>query len=429
MHNLYRHCSQLFGINRSLTGSGVRETLNYIKHQHPDLKIISFQSGDKAFDWTIPDEWNIQDAYIECIETGKKVVDFKKNNLHVVSYSIPVNKHMSFKELDQYLHSIPDQPDAIPYISSYYSPRWGFCLSNNQRQELRANPDRKYSVHIDSTLQPGEMNIGELVIPGESEEEIVISTYICHPSMANNELSGPSVAIELAHWVKQLTKKKYTYRFLFLVETIGSIAYLSKNLKQMKKNVKAGFVLTCIGDEGDYSIVHSRQGNNYADRVAQYAIKEFTQQPSIYSFLERGSDERQYCAPGVDLPFCTISRTKFGEYPEYHTSLDNLSFISEEGLQGGYNFALLCLKLIEKNDYYISNTICEPQLGKRGLYPTLSTKKTKNIVRNMMDLIAYSDGKNDIIHIGEKAKITPSSILEELNKLLKANLLKKSAET
>lgn len=420
---LFQHIENLFPINRSLTGEGNRETLKYLQNQHSGLKIHSVQSGDSVFDWTVPDEWAVRTAYIECVETGKKVVDFSNSNLHLVSYSIPVDTQMSFSELDKYLYSLPEQPNAIPYIVSYYKRRWGFCLSDQQRKQLAEYPERMYRVVIDSDLSPGVLNYGELLIEGESQEEVLLSTYICHPSMANNELSGPAVAIELAKWLQALPQRRYSYRILFLPETIGSLVYLSRHLDYLKKYVKAGFVLTCIGDDGDYSIVQSRYADTYADRIARFAVRQFADAPTLYPFLERGSDERQYCAPGIDLPVCTLSRTKFGEYPEYHTSLDDLSFVSPEGLKGGYEFVRLCLMLIEKDGFYSSDILGEPQLGKRGLYPTLSTKATKNIVRNMMDLLAYADGRNDLADIGSITGMLPADLLNELDKLCQAGVL------
>jgi len=422
---LFRHIENLFPINRSLTGEGNRETLKYLQDLQPELKIRSAQSGDSAFDWTVPDEWTIRTAYIECAETHERVVDFDDHNLHVLGYSVPVNRVMTFSELDKYLHSLPDQPEAIPYAVSYYRRRWGFCMAHKQRLRLAERPERLFRVVIDSDLAPGELNYGELFIPGKSSEEILLSTYICHPSMANNELSGPVVAIELAKWLQGLPDRRYSYRILFLPETIGSLVYLSQHLEHLKKHVKAGFVLSCIGDDGDYSIVQSRYADTYADRISRFAVRQFTDTPALYSFLERGSDERQYCAPGIDLPVCTLCRTKFGEYPEYHTSLDNLSFVSPEGLKGGYEFVRLCVMLIEKDGCYYSDILGEPQLGNRGLYPTLSTKATKNIVRNMMDLLAYADGENDLADIGSITGMLPQDLFDELEKLTASGILSK----
>ncbi|MFG1488695.1 DUF4910 domain-containing protein [Oceanospirillum sp. HFRX-1_2] len=426
-YSAYNFCRKVFPLARSLTGEGTRSTLKEIANIIPELKLHKTQTGVEVFDWSVPDEWNIRSAYIECLLSGERVVDFADNNLHVVGYSVPVDRVMSFSDLDKHLYSLPDQPNAIPYIVSYYRKRWGFCLSHQLRQKLASVPERQYRVVIDSDLGSGFLDYGDVLIEGDSKDEILLSTYICHPSMANNELSGPSTAIELIKWLQSLPKLRYSYRFLFLPETIGSLVYLSRHLQHLKTHVKAGFVLSCLGDDGDYSIVQSRYANTYADQIAGFAIKQFTESPSVYSFLERGSDERQFCSPGIDLPVCTLSRTKFGEYPEYHTSLDDLSFISPEGLQGGFDFVRLCLQLLEKDDYYITTVLGEPQLGPRGLYPTLSTKDTKGIVRNMMDLIAYADGSNNLVDIGDITGMKPKDLLTELGKLCLAGVLKASS--
>lgn len=418
----YQYCQDLFPICRSLTGDGVRSTLGYIKDIIPELVVHEVKTGEKAFDWQVPNEWNIRDAYIED-ENGHKIIDFKQSNLHVVGYSTPINQRMIFEELDKHLYSLPEQPTAIPYIASYYKERWGFCLSEDQRNQLRKNQKKEYKVVIDSDLKPGVLNYGEVFIEGDSKQEVLISTYICHPSMANNELSGPAVAIELINWLKSLPKRRYSYRILFLVETLGALVYISRNHSHMQENIIAGYVLSCIGDNNNYTMIESRYGNTYTDKITTAVLK--SKQPGYrhYTYLARGSDERQYCAPGIDLPVCTLCRTKFGDYPEYHTSLDNLDYISDKGLQGGIDIISACITLIEKNNIYRVNTYGEPQLGKKGLYPSLSTLATADIVRTRLDFLAYADGTNDILSLSDITGINPFELLDEADILLNAGVI------
>ena len=393
----YGLCQTLFPICRSLTGAGVRESLEILRGQMPGLQILSVPSGTQCFDWTVPPEWNIRDAYI-LDSTGRKIVDFKKSNLHVLGYSLPVNREMELDELQQHLYSLPEQPDVIPYVTSYYTPRWGFCLSDNQRKSLSSGC---YRVVIDSHLEPGVLNYGELILPGKTDREVLLSTYVCHPSMANNELSGPAVTALLARWLTAEVDRNLTYRIVFIPETIGSIVYLSKHLQTLQKNVIAGFVVTCVGDDRAYSYLPSRDGDSLADQVAKHVLRRTQPDFRSYSFLDRGSDERQYCSPGVDLPVCSMMRTKYAEYPEYHTSADNLELISPAGLQGAFDVYQKALRCLESNQR-LKITVCgEPQLGKRGLYPTTSTKETKGLVADMMNLLAYCDGERDLLEISD----------------------------
>jgi len=371
--------------------------LSYIKELLPLIKIFETPSGEKAFDWLVPDEWNIRDAFIEN-ESGQCIVNFKNNNLHVVGYSESIDQWLTLEELDSHLYSLPEQPSAIPYITSYYSKSWGFCLTHEQRQSLKPG---QYHVVIDSDLKPGVLNYGELIIPGESAKEVFLSTYVCHPSMANNELSGPTVTIALAKWLLSLKKRRYTYRIIFIPETIGSIIYLSRNLDHLKKHVIAGFNITCIGDDRCYSYLPSRDGNTLSDQVALHVLEHIDPEFRSYTWLDRGSDERQYCAPGVDLPIATIMRSKYCEYPEYHTSLDDLNLITPLGLEGGYSVLKKAIEIIEKNVVPKINFLGEPQLSKRGLYPKISTKKSGLEVRSMMNLISYCDGKLSLLEIAK----------------------------
>ncbi|NQU35020.1 MAG: DUF4910 domain-containing protein [Bacteroidetes bacterium] len=396
---LYKWASDLFPINRSITGQGVRDTLLYLQNIVPELEIKSIPSGTRVFDWNIPKEWNISDAYI-IDPKGNKIAEFKKNNLHIMGYSVPIDRTISFNELNKHLYSLKELPTAIPYVTSYYKEDWGFCLSQNERDALT---DGDYHVFIDSTIEMGVLNYGELILPGLSQKEILISTYICHPSMANNELSGPVVTLGLINWLKDVNNRKYTYRFVFIPETIGSITYISINYNLLKERVLGGFVVTCVGDDNNYSLLESKFQDSIFDKIGKHVLKHHTNNKyKTYSFLKRGSDERQYSSVGVDLPIISLMRSKYYEYDEYHTSLDNMEYISPNGLSGGYTIHRKAIEILENNETYKINTICEPQLGKRGLYPLQSTKDTQEQVELMMNIIAYSDGEMDLLSIADK---------------------------
>jgi len=397
--DLLKFCKDLYKLPRSLTGKGVIKTLEYIQEIIP-IEIKQVKSGTKVFDWTVPPEWNIRDGYVVEVSTGKKVIDFKSHNLHVVGYSEPIEDELSFEELERNLYYLKDQPDAIPYITSYYSKRWGFCLSFNDFQKLDKNS--RFKVFIDSEFkEDGDLTYGELIIKGKVDEEIFFSSYVCHPQMVNNELSGPSVLTGIAESL--LRKDNYfSYRFVLIPETIGSIVYISEKLDILKKNVIGGYNISCVGDERSWGLVPSRYGNNLSDRIGEHILKKHYPDFIKYSWLDRGSDERQYCSPGVDLPISSITRTKFGEYHEYHTSLDNFDVVTEKGLNDSLLLYLKCVDIFEKNRFYPKvKVFCEPQLGKRGLYPTISTKESGNIVKNMMNFISYCDGSNSILEISE----------------------------
>lgn len=422
-NDMHAWATDLFPVCRSITGKGVRDTLEYLKNLVPELLIKSIPSGTQAFDWVVPDEWTINDAFI-IDKYGNKVVDFKKNNLHLMSYSSPIDIWLSRDELELHLHSLPELPDAIPYVTSYYSKNWGFCLSDKQRKSL---PKGQYRVVIDSELKPGVLNYGELILPGESEKEIFLSTYVCHPSMANNELSGPVVTIALARWLKsQKTQRQYTYRIVFIPETIGSIVYLSQNSDLMKERTIAGFNITCVGDERCYSYLPSRQKDSLSDRVAKHILKNFVSHYESYSFLDRGSDERQYCSPKINLPIASVMRSKYGTYPEYHTSLDDLKLITPAGLSGAFNVLHLCLSAIEENFFYTGNYSCEPQLGKRGLYPLTGTTETRRKVKKMMNFLAYADGSLDLLEISEIIKENIFDCAEIAKELISEKVIKKN---
>lgn len=416
---MYSLVKELFPICRSITGKGVRQTLNIIKRELPELTIHEVPSGTDVFDWTVPKEWNIRGGYIETID-HKKVIDFKDCNLHVMGYSLPIDDVLTRDELMDMIYTIPEQPDVIPYVTSYYKERRGFCMTENQRLQLKED---LYHVCIDSSLKEGSLTYGELLIPGGSDKEIFLSTYICHPSMANNELSGPAVTVALAKYILANANRKYSYRIIFIPETIGSITYLSKNANYMKRHVIAGYNISCVGDDRTYSYVESPYADTIADRVAQNVLHYHFPEYKRYSFLHRGSDERQYCSPLVGLPLCAICRSKYEEYPEYHTSADDLTLVTPTGLHGAYEVYRKCIDLLENNAKFKVTMMCEPQLGKRGLYPTLSRRGSINETRKMTAFIAYADGRHDLIEISNKIGVDTQELFPIINKLKECSLI------
>ena len=419
--DMYRWAADLFPICRSLCSEGNRETLRYLKALAPEIQINEVPTGTQCFDWEVPEEWNISEAYLLAPD-GTRVLDFCDNNLHVVGYSIPVDAELSLEELLPHLHSDEKLPDAIPYLTSYYRRTWGFCLSHKRLQSLEPG---RYRAVIRSTIAPGSMSYGEVVLPGETDEEIFFSTYICHPSMANNELSGPVVATALLRWLSSLESRRYTYRFAWVPETLGSIAYLSRNLERMKARVRAGYVVTCVGDERAYSFLPSRAGNTLADRAALHVLSQQAPQFQAYSFLERGADERQYCFPGVDLPVASVMRSKYDSYPEYHTSLDDMALISPRGLGGAYEIYRGIVAALELNVVYRTTTLCEPCLGKRSLYPTLSRKESFGTIIQILNVLSYSDGTKDLFDLGNAIRLPFSRCIQIARRLENAGLLER----
>lgn len=417
---MYGLVKELFPICRSITGEGVRQTLKVIKRELPNLNIFEVPTGTQVFDWKVPKEWNIKGGGIYRLN-GERVIDFKDSNLHVVGYSLPIDKVVTRDELLSMVYTIPEQPDVIPYVTSYYKDRSGFCMSENQKQCLT---DEKYHVVIDSSLEDGSLTYGEILIPGNSKKEIFLSTYVCHPSMANNELSGPALMVALCKRILSNENRHYSYRIIFIPETIGSITYLSRNLEYMQNNVIAGYNLSCVGDDRTYSYVESPYADTLADRVAQNVLHFHYPAYKRYSFLHRGSDERQYCSPLVHLPLCAICRSKYEEYPEYHTSADNLSLVTPRGLEGAYEVYSKCIDVIENNWFYKVTTYCEPQLGRRGLYPTISRKGSINETRKMTAFIAYCDGKHDLIDISNRIGVPIDELLPIINKLIESNIIR-----
>ena len=418
---MYALCDKLFPICRSITGDGVRKTLAILREIVPEMTVHEVPSGTAVFDWTVPKEWNIRDGWIKN-SRGEKILDFQKTNLHVVGYSLPVDQKVTLDELLPLIYTQTDQPDAIPYVMSYYEERYGFCMTQRQKDALS---DDTYHIYIDSTLQAGSLTYGEILIPSTEggDDEIFLSTYICHPSMANNELSGPAVTIHLAKAILAQKKRRYGYRLIFIPETIGAITYLSRHLPTMKEKIRAGFNISCVGDDRTYSYVASRYGNTLADRAAKNVLSFRCPAYKSYSFLQRGSDERQYNAPGVDLPVCGICRSKYGTYPEYHTSKDDMTLISPEGLQGAYEVYADILEALEENRTYQITCLGEPQLGKRGLYATISQKNFYGKQHALMDFIAYADGQNDLIAISDRIGVPVKELLPIVEKLRQSGLL------
>lgn len=411
---MYELACELFPIPRSITGQGFRDSLEILNKTLGGgiLKFHSIKSGTKVFDWIVPDEWNAKEAYIITPE-GKKICDFKKHNLHLLNYSEAIDQEIELEELQDHLYSIEKMPDAIPYVTSYYKRRWGFCLTHNERKKLKKG---KYKVHIDAKHDKnGVLNYADFILPStqNSKDEILLSTYLCHPSMANNELSGPVVAIFLAKWLLSLKERRYNYRFVIIPETIGSIVYLSKHLEHLKKHVKAGFVLSCLGDDHAYSLIHTPKENTLSDKVALHTLKN-KENFKAFSFLNRGSDERQYNAPLANLGIVGVCRTRYSEYEQYHTSKDDLNFISKKGLMGGLQSMQEMILNLEINAVYKNTIVCEPNLGKRGLYHTLSTV---NDIPLACNFLAYCDGENDIIDIANILNMQAYKFKELLEKI------------
>jgi len=412
---------ELFPICRSITGNGVRESFKILK-KIVDLDIKEIPSGTKVYDWEIPKEWNIKDAYI-IDPNGKKIVDFNESNLYVLNYSIPIKKKIKLDELKSHLYTLPEHPNWIPYRTSYYKEEWGFCIPHNMYESL---VDGEYEVCIDSNLEKGHLTYGEYFLKGESDEEVLISTYICHPSMCNDNLSGVVLSVFLAKKLSQISRK-FSYRFLFIPETIGSIAWLSINEKNISK-IKHGLVATCVGDNGSYNYKKSRQGNSEIDRIAINVLKNSQKDFNVEEFFPSGSDERQYCSPGFNLPVGVLTRTRYARFPEYHTSADNLDNFSAKALYDSYKTYLSIIEVIEKNRNYINlNKKCEPNLGKRGLYNLIGGQKydSQKVQQTMfLWILNFSDGNHSLLDISEKSGFSFEKIMQAADLLVEQKLLK-----
>lgn len=403
----------LYPICRSITGQGVRETLQYLQRQIP-LEIREVASGTRVFDWTVPLEWNIQGAYLATIR-GEKLLDFRANNLHVVSYSVPVKGRFTRDELEGHLHSLPDRPDWIPYRTSYYKENWGFCLTHRQLAELT---EPEYDVCIDSSLQPGHLTYGEVFLPGQMSEEVLISCHVCHPSLCNDNLSGIAVATRLVQTLQHISRK-YSYRFVFIPGTIGSITWLSQN-RERAGLIRHGVVLTGVGDSGGVTYKRSRQGNAYIDRAMAHVLKHYGQSYRIIDFFPYGYDERQYCSPGFNLPVGCFMRSPHGEYPEYHTSADNLEFVTPEALQDSLAILLKAMYVIENDAVLVStNPYCEPQLGRRGLYRAIAGQKEGALQEMaLLWVLNMADGHHTLLDMAERAD-TPFEAIHAAAQALK----------
>ncbi len=417
---MHRLISELYPICRSITGNGVRETLRLMR-RHLPLDIREVPSGTPVFDWIVPKEWNIKDAYIKNSK-GERVIDFKKSNLHVVSYSEPIKKKLPVDELRKHIVSLPDHPDWIPYRTSYYNPSWGFCATHRQVASLT---DDEYDVCIDSSLKDGSLTYGEFFLQGSTEDEVLISCHICHPSLCNDNLSGISLATFLAKSLSHYRKMRYSYRFLFIPGTIGSITWLALNEAVIPK-IKHGLVVVCVGDGGKFSYKKSRRGDAEIDRVVLNVLKHTTNDHEVKEFYPYGYDERQYCSPGFNLSVGSLSRTSHGCYPEYHTSADNLQLVRPEFLEESLEKYLAVIDVLEHNKRYLNqNPKCEPQLGRRGLYRAIGAEgKRKLDEMAMLWVLNLSDGDNSLLDISERTNTPFDHIKGAAEALYQSGLLK-----
>ena len=418
-HEVYELISNLYPLCRSITGDGIRKTL-HILQQYIPLAMREVPTGTKVFDWTVPKEWNIRDAYIKN-SAGEKIVDFRKSNLHVLNYSTPIHTKMPLDDLKAHLFTLPDRPDWVPYRTSYYKENWGFCLSHNQLLELK---DEEYEVCIDSSLEDGHLTYGEYYIKGEKEDEVLISCHACHPSLANDNLSGIALATFLAKHLSQMSPS-FSYRFIFIPGTIGSITWLAQNETHVDK-IKHGLVLTCLGDTGKSHYKKSRRGDAEIDKAVIHVLKQSSQDYEIQEFSPYGYDERQFCSPGFNLPVGCFMRSPHGTYPQYHTSADNLDLVQPQALADSLDKILSVVQIIENNrKYFNQNPKCEPQLGKRGLYSAIGgltdTKKTEMA---MLWILNLSDGEHTLLDISEKSGLEFDLIKKTADTLRQFDLLK-----
>jgi len=416
---MYGLIRDLYPICRSITGDGVRETLRQIG-RHIPLKFHEIPTGTRVFDWTVPKEWNVRDACIRD-SAGNKVIEFKNSNLHVLNYSIPVHKQVSLAELREHVFTLPDQPDWIPYKTSYYQERWGFCLSHNQFLELKED---SYEVMVDSVLEAGHLTYAECFIPGTSADEVLISCHICHPSLCNDNLSGIALSTFLAKHFSRL-RPRYSYRFLFIPGTIGAITWLALN-EDTAGRIKHGLVVANVGDSGKMHYKKSRQGDAEIDRAATHALRNSGSPYEILEFSPDGYDERQFCSPAFNLAVGCLTRTPHGRYPEYHTSADDLDLVQSNYLADSFKTYLTVLNTLEDNLYFLNqNPKCEPQLGRRGLYQTMGGNvHRKEVELAILWVLNLSDGRHALLDIAERSKLPFPAVSAAARSLEAAGLLR-----
>jgi aminopeptidase-like protein len=426
----YDLARSLFPLPRSLTGDGVRETLRIVRQVVP-LEVTEVPSGTPIFDWTVPREWNVADAWI-ADASGRRIVDFRENNLHLLGYSRPVRETMTGAELDEHLHSLPEHPDWIPYRTAYWADTWGFCLSERQRADIR--PDERYEVVIDATLEDGHLTYAEAVLPGESDEEVLLSTYICHPSVANDNVSGIALLAVLGAWLGVLgllseRPLRRTHRFLFSPGTVGPLAWLSRNLERLERLelIHAGAVVACVGDAGPIRYKRSRRGDAPIDRAAAHVLRHTRPDALVEDFVPWGGDERQFCSPGFDLPIGAFTRTPHGLYPEYHSSADDLDLIGPESLGDSLAALVEILDVLERDRTYRSRSpYGEPQLGRRGLYREISVgvpREDEAFQRALMWVLSQADGTRSLLDTAERAELPFRLVADAADALLEAELL------
>jgi aminopeptidase-like protein len=415
--------AELYPICRSITGDGFRRTLERLRREIP-IEVHEVPSGTKVFDWTVPREWNIRDAYVKNAQ-GERVIDFQKHNLHILNYSMPVHRKMELGELKKHLHSLPDQPDLIPYRTSYYSENWGFCLAHRDLMQLE---EGDYEVEIDSSLEDGHLTFGEYFVAGQSSEEVLISCHACHPSLSNDNLSGVAVATFLA---KRLSGAalRYSYRFLFIPGTIGAITWLCLNEERIPE-IRHGLVLTCVGDRGRLTYKKSRRGDAEIDRAAMHVLEHSGGRNEILEFSPYGYDERQYCSPAFNLPVGCLMRTPHGRFPEYHTSADNMDFVDPAALADTFAKCLAIFSVLENNRVYLNrNPKCEPQLGKRGLYSAMGGAEVKQLELAMLWVLNLSDGGFSLLDVAERSGLRFDLIQRATDLLEKHDLLEKAMDS